>query len=116
MTPTVRAGGTTWPTVGAPTSTSFASILWTGALLVALGILGYLIEREEMEGQSLSNEALDELAAVVTKEPGSVVTRDIEDGTISAEGLGGARIRLRFHGISRDTAAAIAVRRSRAGR
>jgi len=63
-----------------------------------------------MEGQAMSREqALDDLSAVVTKEPGTVVTRSIDEGEISAEALGGARLRLRFDGIGRDAAALIAL-------
>jgi hypothetical protein len=63
-----------------------------------------------MEGQHAATEdELDELAGVVSKEPGTNVTREIEGGTVSAEALGGAGIRLRFYGVSRDAAATIAV-------
>jgi hypothetical protein len=63
-----------------------------------------------MEGQAMSREqALDELSAVVTEEPGTVVTRSVDGGEISAEALGGARLRLRFDGIGRDAAATIAL-------
>jgi hypothetical protein len=63
-----------------------------------------------MNEQSGSKEtALDELAAVVSTEPGTVVTCGIEGGTVSAEALGGVRLRLQCHGISRDAAAAIAL-------
>jgi hypothetical protein len=63
-----------------------------------------------MEAQHASKEgALDELAGVVSKEPGTIVTREIEGGTVSAEALGGVQMRLRFHGVSHDAAAAIAL-------
>jgi hypothetical protein len=63
-----------------------------------------------MEAQHAAKEgALDELAGVVSKEPGTIVTREIEGGTVSSEALGGVRMRLHFQGISRDAAAAIAL-------
>jgi hypothetical protein len=62
-----------------------------------------------MEQAGSKETALDELAAVLSKEPGTVITRDIEEGTVSAEALGGVRMRLRFHGIPHDAAAAIAL-------
>jgi hypothetical protein len=63
-----------------------------------------------MEGQAMSREqALDDLSAVVSKEPGTVVTRSVGGGEVSAEALGGARLRLRFDGIGRDDAATIAL-------